>query len=337
MNKWGKMIGLGLVMMTLSACGSNDSDTAASTSSEAASTYPLTISNFTKAEGGTEWTAKDQTFIEAPKKVLANSQPAAELLLHLGLKDRIAGVGATFGAADASVADEYAELNDLGSDYISKETALSVDPDMIYGRGGLFDNQDWGVGTVDSLNEMGIPTYVQETSVTGATFDSVYKDIENLGKIFDVPEAAAAFEQELKDRQAALEDKVADKEVQTFAHLFMSDPSVVSVYAAQDESFFNSNFEMIKLDNVFKDYSGEVSVETLIETDPDVLIVGDWSTIEGSVSGDEIIQGLYDNEKLSSMKAIKNKQAYALDYNYLFGYGYQALTGLEQLVDEMAK
>ena len=290
-----------------------------------------------RAEGGSEWTAKDQTFAAAPKKVLANTQPAAELLLHLGLKDRIAGVGATFGAADESVAAEYAELNDLGSDYISKETALSVDPDMIFGRGGLFDNQDWGVGTVDSLNEMGIPTYVQETSVTGATFDSVYKDIENLGKIFDVPDAAAAFEQELKERQAALEEKVADKEVQTFAHLFMSDPSEVSVYAAQDESFFNSNFEMIKLDNVFKDYSGEVSVETLIETDPDVLIVGDWSTIEGSVSGEEIIKGLYDNEKLSSMKAIKNKQVYALDYNYLFGYGYQALTGLEKLVDEMAQ
>lgn len=336
MNKWGKIIGLGLVLATLSACGSENSSTQAS-SSAAESTYPLTISNYTKAEGGSEWTAKDQTFAAAPKKVLANTQPAAELLLHLGLKDRIAGVGATFGVADESVAAEYAELNDLGSDYISKETALSVDPDMIFGRGGLFDNQDWGVGTVDSLNEMGIPTYVQETSVTGATFDSVYKDIENLGKIFDVPDAAAAFEQELKERQAALEEKVADKEVQTFAHLFMSDPIEVSVYAAQDESFFNSNFEMIKLDNVFKDYSGEVSVETLIETDPDVLIVGDWSTIEGSVSGEEIIKGLYDNEKLSSMKAIKNKQVYALDYNYLFGYGYQALTGLEQLVDEMAQ
>lgn len=336
MNKWGKIIGLGLVLATLSACGRENSSTQAS-SSAAESTYPLTISNYTKAEGGSEWTAKDQTFAAAPKKVLANTQPAAELLLHLGLKDRIAGVGATFGVADESVAAEYAELNDLGSDYISKETALSVDPDMIFGRGGLFDNQDWGVGTVDSLNEMGIPTYVQETSVTGATFDSVYKDIENLGKIFDVPDAAAAFEQELKERRAALEEKVADKEVQTFAHLFMSDPIEVSVYAAQDESFFNSNFEMIKLDNVFKDYSGEVSVETLIETDPDVLIVGDWSTIEGSVSGEEIIKGLYDNEKLSSMKAIKNKQVYALDYNYLFGYGYQALTGLEQLVDEMAQ
>lgn len=337
MNKWGKMIGVGLAVFTLSACGNTKDEGTSASSSQAESTYPLTISNYTKAEGGTQWTAKDQTFNEAPKKVVANTRPAAELLLHLGLKDQIAGVGATFGAADEEVAADYAELNDLGSDYISKETALSVDPDLIFGRGGLFDNQDWGVGTVDSLNEMGIPTYVQETSVTGATFDSVYQDIENLGKLFNVPEAAAAFEKELKDRQSALEEKVADKEEQTFVHLFMSDPSVVSVYAAQDESFFNSNFDMIKLNNVFQDYSGEVSVETLIETDPDVLIVGDWSTIEGSVSGQEIIEGLYKNDKLSSMKAIKNKQVYSMDYNYLFGYGYQALTGLEELVEQMAQ
>ena len=90
-----------------------------------------------------------------------------------------------------------------------------------------------------------------------------------------------------------------------------------------------------KLDNAFKEYSGEVSEETLIETDPDVLIVGDWSSIEGSVSGDEVIQALYKNPKLSSMKAIKNKKVYGVDYNYLFGYGYQSLTGLEKLVKEM--
>ncbi len=286
-------------------------------------------------EGGTEWASKEQTYKEVPTKVLVNTRPAAELLLHLGLKDNIAGVGATFGVVDPDVATDFDTLNDLGSEYISKEIALSVDPDMMFGRGGLFDNQDWGIGTVDAINEMGIPTYVQETSVTGATFDSVYQDIANLGEIFNVPDTANAFSDEVKERQVALEKEVANKEKETFTYLHMSDPSVVSVYAAQDESFFNSMFDMIKLDNAFKEYSGEVSEETLIETDPDVLIVGDWSSIEGSVSGDEVIQALYKNPKLSSMKAIKNKKVYGVDYNYLFGYGYQSLTGLEKLVKEM--
>ena len=100
---------------------------------------------------------------------------------------------------------------------------------------------------------------------------------------------------------------------------------------------FNDMFKMIKMDNVFKDQKGDVSEETLIQTDPDVLIVGDWSSIPGSISGQEVIDALLKNPKLQSMKAIKNKQIYAVDYNYLFGYGYQSLTGLEQLVDQMQK
>ena len=327
------LLSLTVAAFLLAACGNSQSKQ--ETKSEAH--YPLTIENVTKAEGGSKWTKKDETYQSKPKKVLANTRPAAELLLHLGLKDNIAGVGATFGVADESVAKEFKELKDLGNSYISKETALSVDPDLVYGRGGLFDNQDWGVGTVDSLNEMGIPTYVLESSITGATFDSIYKDIANLGKIFNVEDKAKSFSKEIKARQAKLEAKVKDQKTQTFAYLHMSDPSQVVVYAAHDEAFFNDMFKMIKMDNVSKDQKGDVSEETLIQTDPDVLIVGDWSSIPGSISGHEVIEALLKNPKLQSMKAIKNKKIYAVDYNYLFGYGYQSLTGLEQLVDQMQK
>lgn len=332
-KRWVEFVGIGVLTVALGACSQSAKET--TTQSSKGSAYPITIENYRKAEGGTKWTKKEETFTKAPSKVMANTRPAAELLLHLGLKDRIAGVGATFGEGDPEVAAQFKELKDLGNSYISKETALSVDPDMMYGRGGLFDNQDWGIGTVDSINEMGIPTYVLESSVTGATFDSVYKDIDHLGEIFQVQPAAKKFAKQIKNREANLKEAVADNKKQTFAYLHMTDPSQVVVYAAHDESFFNDMFNIIKLDNVFKDQTGDVSEETLIETDPDVLIVGDWSTIEGSTTGTQVIEGLYKNAKLSSMKAIKNKQVYAVDYNYLFGYGYQSLTGLESLVKEM--
>jgi len=333
MNKTvGLIVGLAMATFAMSACGTSEKTTS---SSEASQGYPVTIDNYTRAEGGTDWTKKAETFDEKPTRVVANTRPAAELLLHLGLKDQIAGVGATFGAADTSVEKEFNELKDLGNSYIGKETALSVDPDLIYGRGGLFDNQDWGVGTVDSLNDMGVKTYVLESSITGATFDSVYQDIKNTGKIFDKEAEAKTFAAEIKTREDAVKESVKDQKVQTFAYLHMSDPTQVVVYSAHDEPFFNDLFKMVKLDNVFKDQTGDVSEETLIETDPDVLIVGDWSTIKDSVSGQQVIDALYKNPKLASMQAIKNKKVYAVDYNYLFGYGYQSLTGIEELVKQM--
>lgn len=320
-----------LGVLFLTGCGQTNQKT-----TEKVEGYPVTVQNFSKAEGAESWQKKEQTFEKAPEKILANTQPAAELLLHLGLKDKIVGVGAVFGAPDQAVEKEFNQLNHLSTDYIGKEMALSVDPDLIYGRGGLFDNQDWGVGTVDTLNDMGIKTFVLNSSVTGGTFDSIYEDIDNLGKVFSVTDKANAFKSELKERQATLDKKLTKvKNKQTFAYLHTTDPEELYVYPANNETFFNDIFKMVKLDNVFKDEKGEVSVEKLIETDPDVLIVADWGTMKDGITGETMIDAVLTNQKLSSMKAVKNKQVYAVDYNYMFGYGYQSLEGIEKLADEM--
>jgi len=117
--------------------------------------------------------------------------------------------------------------------------------------------------------------------------------------------------------------------------MFMTDPNELSVYPAYGESFFNSMFDVIGMDNVLRDMQGDVSVETLIDADPDVLIVPDWTTTTPGTKKNDMVDAIMKNEKLSSMTAVKNKQVYSVDYNYMFGYGYQALTGMELLMDEM--
>ena len=93
--------------------------------------------------GDASWPETTQTFKQAPKKVVANTRPMAELLLHLGLEKSIAGVGAVFGEKDTSVEKEFDKLKDLGNNYITQETALSVNPDFVFGRGGLFEKSEW--------------------------------------------------------------------------------------------------------------------------------------------------------------------------------------------------
>ncbi|MEO3947752.1 ABC transporter substrate-binding protein [Gorillibacterium sp. CAU 1737] len=306
--------------------------TAATTPAETV-TYPVTIPNFKKAEGGTTWDAKEQVFDKAPERIMANTRPAAELLLRLGLGDKIVGVGANFGAPDKAVEADYAKLNILSDDYVGKEVTLGTNPDLVFGRGGLYDNADWGVGTVDSLNGMGIKTYVLESSIPGGTYASIYKDIENVGKIFNVKEKADAFIQELKTRQEAIAAKLAGiKEQKTFVYLHMSDPNQVYVYAAGTESFFNDVFKMVKLNNAYENVDGEVSVEKLIETNPDVLIIPNWGS---SPSPEDIKKALYANKQLAGMKAIQTKQIYAVDFNYMFGYSYNTIDGMELLAKDM--
>lgn len=333
------VLSLLLVGIILGACSSKKSTTENTNNKN--KMYPITISNYTRSDENAKWSNFDVVFNEAPKAVVANVKPSAELLLHLGLADNIAGVGGNFGVSDPEVEKEYKTLKKLGSDYIGKEKALSVDPDLIFGRGGLFVDSDWGVGTIATLSSMGYNTYVQATSVDGATFDSVYKDITNLGKIFNVQSKAANFKSELKQKESNLKNLVKSKnksnEELSFAYLHNSEPTDISVYSANGESFFNNIFNLINLNNIFAKETGEISVETLIETNPDVIIVPDWSTYETGISGEKMVQGILSNEKLSSMTAVQNKQVYAVDYNYMWGYGYQALTGMENLANELYK
>ena len=86
MKKYVSLFGVSLLLL-LGAC-SNQTSGETHQSSSSDSHYPVTLNNYTKAEGGTEWASKEQTYKEVPTKVLVNTRPAAELLLHLGLKDK---------------------------------------------------------------------------------------------------------------------------------------------------------------------------------------------------------------------------------------------------------
>ncbi|AEY67157.1 ABC transporter substrate-binding protein [Clostridium sp. BNL1100] len=326
----------------LTGCGTEPAaQNSASTadSKETTTSYPLIVKNYTKAEGGTEWLEKDITFEKAPERIVATTRTAAEFLIHLGLTDKIVGVGGVFGIPDKSVSEEFNKLTNLGKSYISKEVAMSVNPDFIFGRGGLFDNADWGVGTVDALNEMGINTYVMESSITGGTFESIYKDIEMIGKIFGVQEKAQEFADKLKARQKTVQDALkAIKQDKTFAYIHSSEPESLSIYAAYNETFFNDMFRMLKLQNVFEKEQGEISVEALIEQNPDILMTLHWDTEgEAATQKDEnaTINNIITNPKLESLDAVKNKQVFVANYNHLFGYSYQSLDGLEKLAKEL--
>lgn len=324
-------------LLALSACSNTPAATTAAPSGSAGD--PVTIENFTAPEGATAWSAKSATYDKAPERIVCTTRTCAELLLHLGLGDKIVGVGGVFGAPDKQVEAAFDKLNILGKEYIGKEVALSVNPDFVYSRGGLFDNADWGVGTVDTLNDMGVATYVMPSSLPTGDYNSIYTEIEQLGQIFGVQEQAQAFAAQIKARQDALAERLKSITTpRTFAYIHVADPESLSIYSAYDQNFFNRTFDMVKMKNVFEQINGEVSVETLIQTDPDSIVVPVWDSYgEGATQPDPqvIIDQVLNNPKLSSLKAVKNKSVYAVDYNHLFGYGYQTLDGVELLAAQV--
>jgi iron complex transport system substrate-binding protein len=304
--------------------------TSESTTDIKETSFPLAVENYSIVDG--VWQTKEQTFQEVPQHVVATTQPTAELLIRLGLTDKMVGVAALYGETAADLTDEFAKIPVLSSEYVGKEPVLGANPDLVIGRGDLFADADWGVGTVEELNGLGITTFILNTCQPNATLDNLYKDIEQLGEIFNVQEKAAEFSESLHARAEQLESSLTGEEkLLTYAYISVTD-GAVSVYSGSTDSFQNNVLNLIKLDNAFKDATGEINLEQFIATDPDILLI---SYYKGGPDTAQAIEDLYAIPAIQSMNAIKNKQAYVIDYNQFWAYGYQIFDGVEKLGSEI--
>lgn len=312
---------------TNAAANGEQTDADASAASE--TTYPVTVSNYT-TENGT-WVAKEQTFDKAPERVVANTQGAAELMIRLGLTDKLVGVAALFGSVPEDIADEFKKIPVLAEGYVGKEVTIGASPDLIMGRGGLFEDADWGVGTVNSLNDMGIKTFVQSTSVTDASLDSLYKDITELGEIFNVQANAAAYIEELKVREEALKAR-ASAETINYASFSDNGDGTIAVYNGNGDTFIESAMSLINVHNMLINETGTLSLEKLIEINPDVMIISKYA---GGIDPQETIDKLLANKQVQSINAVKNMKIYVIDFNNFWGYGDSIFTGVEKLADDM--
>ncbi|WP_007024026.1 ABC transporter substrate-binding protein [Saccharomonospora iraqiensis] len=224
-----------------------------------------------------------------PERVYAAYQPAIEMAHALGISDRL--VGTAF--LDARVLPEYADQQ-AGTDYRpslpGREELLQADPDFVLsGFNGFFarGGADSSVGTRGSLRELGVQSWILSPlcpSEDGRTdrsidpgsvrVDTVYRDLRDLGALFDVEENAERVIGDLERRIAAVEDAVAGAPRPSVAIVSPGDDGGFRVAGGID--FGSRIIERAGGTNVFGDLTGkrnlDVGVEELVARDPDVIL-----------------------------------------------------------------
>ena len=165
---------------------SAESSTEAKNSAAAKTAYPLTLKIY-DAEGK----EVEMSYAHAPERVLSTQLSMTELLIKLGLKDKIVAVFDNDNALKGDIATEIASLKSLGDKKsVSKESILALEPDLILGKGPLMFT-DTAIGTVQSYQELGIPVYTELASASiEQSLKNIPEDVRNIGKIFDVQEKA---------------------------------------------------------------------------------------------------------------------------------------------------
>lgn len=275
--------------LLLSACG-GPAD-AADPAAEAAETAAGDDGSSAGASGAVDLIDNCGTDLRVespPERILTVKSTATELVLSLGLGDRL--VGTAF--SDGPLPDDLAGTTnapEISDGVPSQEAVLDLGPDLVFAGWESAFSAD-GVGERESLHEFGVSTYVAPAACQGAgakpeslDFDRVFDDIREAGALFGAAESA----DELVAGQQELLDGIEP---------IGGEPSALWYSSGTDTPYVGAGsgapqmmMAAAGLDNIAADVDDtwtSLSWEVIAERDPEVIVLvdADWNSAEDKIA-----------------------------------------------------
>jgi iron complex transport system substrate-binding protein len=260
---------------------------------------------------------RDVTFDAPPARAIANDVNLIEMMLALGLRDRMVGYTGVSGwkTLDEELRAGITELPELSAQYPTREVLLGAEPDFFF-AGWNYGMKVGGEVTPETLEPLGIKTYeLTESCIfvgpkAKSSMDDMYNDILNLGTIFGVD-----------DRATALIDGYKAKLSELTAKVDRSKPLRVFVYDSGDETPFTAGAYAIPtalieaaggrniMDDLDKSWA-TVAWEPVVERNPEVIVIVNY----GDVTAEQKIAFLEGNPAFANIDAVKNDRYVVLEY-----------------------
>lgn len=263
---------------------------------------------------------KRVTYDKRPERVVTNDVGITELMFALGLEDRMAGyvMPADKGSLkDVPYRAAYDKVRWLSKDRVTKEDALAAGADLVF-AGWNYGFEENGL-TPAELHKAGIGTYLLTESCRNARtgtsrgimppLDALFTDLANLGKIFGVEERAAKLIGEYRATVAGVRAKAPAEKPSVFLYDSGRDqPFTAGRFAAPEQIISEAGGVNILHD--LKDSWTTIGWETVVERDPDVIVVNDY----GATSARKKRDFLLSYPPLRNVSAIRHKRVFVLDY-----------------------
>ena len=260
---------------------------------------------------------RDVTFDAAPTRAIANDVNLIEMMLALGLRDRMVGYTGVSGwkTLDPELREGIAELPELSAKYPSREVLLGAEPDFFF-AGWNYGMTVGGEVTPETLDPLGIKTYeLTESCIfvgpkAKSSMDDMYNDLLNLGTIFGI-----------EDRAKALVAGYSAKLAEITASVDRTNPLRVFVYDSGEETPFTAGAYAIPtalieaaggvniMDDLEKSWA-TVAWEPVVERNPEVIVIVNY----GDVTADQKIAFLEGNPAFAGIDAVKNDRYVVLEY-----------------------
>ena len=257
------------------------------------------------------------TFDAPPERAISNDVNLTEMMLVLGLADRMVGYTGISGwkTLDEEMRAGVEELPELSEKYPSKEVLVGADADFFF-AGWNYGMKVGGEVTPETLEPFGIQVYELTESCTHimqkdkASIEDMYSDLLNLGRVFGVEDKANTL---VQGYRAELAEFTNNLETGAPLRVFVYDsgedaPFTAGLYA-MPTALIEAAGGVNVMDNFNKSW-GSVTWEEVVERNPEVIVIVNY----GNVTAEQKRDFMMSNPAFADLDAVKNDRFVTLEY-----------------------
>jgi len=276
-------------------------------SASAAIAFPVTVKSCDR----------EVIFDAPPARAISHDVNLTEMMLVLGLRDRMVGYTGISGwkTLDKESRAGVAELPELSAKYPTREVLAGAEPDFFF-AGWNYGMKVGGEVTPETMEPLGIKTYeLTESCIhigpkAKSSMDDMYNDILNLGRIFGVE---AKAEELVAGYKARLDEVTKTVDRSTPLRVFVYDSGEEAPFTAGAYAMPTALIEAAGGKNVMDDLEkswSEIGWEPVVERNPEVIVIVNY----GDVTAEQKIAFLKGNPAFASIDAVRNDRFVVLDY-----------------------
>ncbi|MEV7545343.1 ABC transporter substrate-binding protein [Streptomyces sp. NPDC089915] len=283
------------LLLSLTACGGPPGEERPAPGARSAPGFPYTVTNC----------GVSSTYQAPPERAVTMNQHATEIMLALGLQDRMAGTAYLDDAVLPAYRSAYEGVKVLAKEYPSKEVLLAADPDFVYGGYSSAFDKNQGRDR-EGLARAGIGSRLSVEYCTPGRVGlaQLKTEITEVARTFGVPERGTAL---IEDEQRRIDAVTARVGNRPRPSVFVYDSGESSAFTSGGNGIGNEIVSLAGGTNVFADLQdtfGDVPWEKVIERRPETILIYDY----GGTPVEAKKQRLLNDPALAEVPAVKNRR-----------------------------
>lgn len=253
---------------------------------------------------------KDYTFTmkDAPKRAVSLNHATTEMMLALGLADKMVGTAFKEEPIYESLQSEYDKVPVMAEKFPSYETFMAAKPDFATGWPSTFTKR--GIPAAQ-LVSAGVNIFVPQSMIdTDATLDTLFNDMLMFGKIFHVEDKAQQWVDNEKSKLQAVIDSAKGKPEKRVFLFDSEDEQPFTVF----KGYTTNVLQLVGIHNVMADLGvdrtwSKASWESVAQANPDYIIICDYgNSMRNNDDFNQKVARLKANPALAQVSAVKNNR-----------------------------